>query len=109
MSTDESLQGDIERWSGTLQDGSFEDLVTALEETVRTLEIGRLPLDTTVTVYELGTKIAQRCEQLLEHAELRVTQIDATVSTEALEELANEATEREQGEADEEDTDEFPF
>lgn len=101
---------DIERWTKILANGSFEDLVTALEETVRTLEIGRLPLDTTVTIYELGTKIAQRCEHLLEQAELRVSQIEATVSTETLDELAAEAEEIEAASGeDQEGDDEFPF
>jgi exodeoxyribonuclease VII small subunit len=106
---DESLREEIERWQAILEKGTFEELLTALEETVHTLEIGRLPLDTTVRVYELGTQLAQRCEQLLEQAELRVSQIGAAVSTEPLDDFAAEAAATEEIDADEEGAGEFPF
>ncbi|HLZ70473.1 MAG TPA: exodeoxyribonuclease VII small subunit [Dehalococcoidia bacterium] len=52
---------------------SFEAVYTQLEETVRQLEAGGLPLDESIGLFEEGMRLAQRCRELLDGAELRIT------------------------------------
>lgn len=54
---------------------SFEDAFARLEETVRALERGDLPLAELVATYEQGMRLTQRCTQLLDEAELKISQI----------------------------------
>jgi exodeoxyribonuclease VII small subunit len=53
----------------------FESLYKRLEETVAKLEEGGLTLDESLALYEEGTKLARRCQELLQEAELRVTKL----------------------------------
>jgi exodeoxyribonuclease VII small subunit len=52
---------------------SFEGVYTALEEAVATLEQGGLTLEESIAVFERGMRLAQRCKELLDGAEARVT------------------------------------
>jgi exodeoxyribonuclease VII small subunit len=52
---------------------SFEQVYSRLEETVRRLEEGGLPLDESIALFEQGMRLAGRCKELLDGAELRVT------------------------------------
>lgn len=54
---------------------TFEEALNKLEEIVRRLEEGNLPLDQTVALFEEGTKLARLCNERLDAAELRVTQL----------------------------------
>lgn len=54
---------------------SFEDLYRELEETVRKLESGDLPLAESLALFERGTQLAEQCNALLDGAELRVRQL----------------------------------
>jgi exodeoxyribonuclease VII small subunit len=54
---------------------SFEELFHELEETVRRLEAGDLTLDESLALFERGTDLADRCNVLLDSAELRVRQL----------------------------------
>jgi exodeoxyribonuclease VII small subunit len=54
---------------------SFEDLYRELEDTVRKLELGDLPLAQALTLYERGAQLAEQCNSLLDGAELRVRQL----------------------------------
>jgi exodeoxyribonuclease VII small subunit len=54
---------------------SFEDLYRQLEEKVSRLEQGGLSLDDSLTAYEAAVALAQRCQQLLDTAELRITRL----------------------------------
>lgn len=56
---------------------SFEDLYHELEETVRKLEAGDLPLAESLALFERSTKLAEQCNALLDGAELRVRQLIA--------------------------------
>ena len=56
---------------------SFEDLYRELEETVRKLETGDLPLADSLTLFERSTRLAEQCNALLDGAELRVRQLVA--------------------------------
>ena len=51
---------------------SFEDLYRELEDTVRKLESGDLPLAESLALFERSTKLAEQCNALLDGAELRV-------------------------------------
>lgn len=53
----------------------FEAAFARLEETVRILEQGDLPLAELVATYEEGVLISARCAQLLDAAELRISQV----------------------------------
>ena len=56
-------------------DLTFERALAKLDETVRTLEVGDVPLDEATRLYERGMKLARTCNEMLASAELRVTQI----------------------------------
>ena len=63
-------------WQTALSEGRFEEVLAALEEVVEQLEAGQLTLDESVARFELGVRLAQRCDILLDEAELRVTSVD---------------------------------
>ncbi|MBK8135094.1 MAG: exodeoxyribonuclease VII small subunit [Chloroflexi bacterium] len=54
----------------------FEQAFTQLQDTVRRLEAGDLPLEESVSLYETGRALAERCQKLLDGAELRVRKLD---------------------------------
>ncbi len=54
---------------------AFEALYKRLEETVSRLEEGGLPLDQSVALYEEGMKLARRCQEMLQQAELKITKL----------------------------------
>ena len=54
---------------------SFEDLYRELEETVRKLETGDLPLADSLALFERSTRLAEQCNALLDGAELHVRQL----------------------------------
>jgi exodeoxyribonuclease VII small subunit len=53
----------------------FEALYKQLEEAVAKLEQGNLSLEESLSLYEAGTALAKRCQELLQDAELRVTRL----------------------------------
>jgi exodeoxyribonuclease VII small subunit len=67
-------------WEWALTAGSFEEVFTTLEAVVAHLEEGRLPLEHSIACYELGMRLAARCEEFLATAELRVSQLEETVA-----------------------------
>ena len=56
----------------------FEALYRRLEETVARLEEGGLTLEESLSLYEEGMKLARRCQELLQQAELRITRLQET-------------------------------
>ena len=52
---------------------SYEDSLTSLESIIKELEQGQLPLEKAISQYEAGVKLSQRCQQLLNEAEQKVT------------------------------------
>lgn len=54
---------------------SFEEAFEELQKTVAQLEEEDLPLEKVLSLFERGTILAQRCETLLDEAELRVKQL----------------------------------
>ena len=63
-------------WEWALTEGSFEEVYDTLEAVVAHLEDGRLPLAESVSCYELGVRLAERCERFLSEAELRVSRLE---------------------------------
>ena len=54
---------------------AFEESYEMLEQVIQKLEEGALPLDESVALYEKGISLVRHCEQQLEQAELRVSQL----------------------------------
>jgi exodeoxyribonuclease VII small subunit len=59
---------------------SFEELYQQLEEKVSLLEQGGLSLDDSLSAYEEAVTYAQRCQQMLDRAELRITRLRETIN-----------------------------
>ena len=51
---------------------SFEEAMARLEQIVRALEGGNVPLDESLTLYEEGVKLVKLCSTRLENAEKRI-------------------------------------
>ncbi len=56
---------------------SFEDALRALEEVVRSLESGEVPLDDSITLYERGEALRRHCQARLDAAAARIERIVA--------------------------------
>ena len=56
---------------------SFEDSLRALEEVVRKLESGEVPLDATISLYERGEALRKHCQARLDAAQARIEKIVA--------------------------------
>lgn len=56
---------------------SFEDALRALEDVVRKLESGEVPLDGTITLYERGEALRKHCQARLDAAQARIEKIVA--------------------------------
>ena len=54
---------------------TFEQALSQLDETVRALETGDLPLSEATTLYEKGMRLARICSEKLEAAQLKISQI----------------------------------
>ena len=60
-----------------ITDLTFEQAFAELEESVRTLERGDLPLEESLALYERGQELSVYCTKLLDEAELKVQQVEA--------------------------------
>ena len=56
---------------------SFEDALRALEEIVRRLEGGDVPLDESIALYERGEALRRHCQARLDAAQERIEKIVA--------------------------------
>ena len=54
---------------------SFEQALTALEQVVRQLESGDVPLDESITLYERGEELRKACQARLDAAQARIEAI----------------------------------
>ncbi len=57
------------------QEPRFEDALGRLEEIVRHLERGDLPLDDSLALYEEGTGLIKACSKMLDEAEQKVVKL----------------------------------
>jgi exodeoxyribonuclease VII small subunit len=56
-------------------EGSFEEDLSRLDDIVKALEEGDLPLDEAVKLFKEGTTLAKRCSKKLNEAESRIEKI----------------------------------
>lgn len=54
----------------------FESAITELEQIVKTLEEGELPLEKSLELFERGVKLSKFCHNTLEEAERRIEILD---------------------------------
>ena len=54
---------------------SFEQSVARIEEIVRALEKGDVPLEQSLTLFEEGTGLIKSCSKMLDEAEQKVVQL----------------------------------
>ncbi len=54
---------------------TFEQSLTRLEEIVRQMERGDVPLEQALSLFEEGTGLVGSCSKLLDEAELKVVQL----------------------------------
>lgn len=54
---------------------TFEAALSALEDVVRRLESGEVPLDDSINLYEQGEKLRQHCQARLDAAQARIEKI----------------------------------
>ena len=60
---------------GDLESLSFEEAFRYLGEMVESLENGGLPLTQATDLYQQGMELVRRCNQLLNEAQLKITQL----------------------------------
>lgn len=56
---------------------SFEDALRALEDVVRKLETGDVPLDESINLYERGEQLRRHCQARLDAAQARIEKVVA--------------------------------
>ena len=56
---------------------SFEQALKALEDVVRRLETGEVPLEESIDLYERGEKLRKHCQARLDAAQARIEKIVA--------------------------------
>lgn len=63
-----------------LESLSYEQAFSELETIVASMEDQQQPLDEAVKLFERGQALAQHCAALLDHAELRIKELNNTKS-----------------------------
>ena len=56
---------------------TFEQAVAKLEETVKRMDAGDLPLDEALKLFSEGAALTERCQALLKNAELAVAKLQS--------------------------------
>lgn len=56
---------------------TFEEAYEELVQVIEKLESGELMLEESVELYERGSRLSARCQQLLDNAELRISTLEA--------------------------------
>lgn len=64
-----------------IEDMTFEEALAALEDVVKDLEGGQVPLDKSIDLYERGEALRKHCEGRLKAAEMRVEKITGSDGT----------------------------
>ncbi len=63
--------------SDKIENMNYEKAIERLEEIVILLENGDQPLDDSIKLFEEGTSLAQRCNNLLENAQQKIVTLTA--------------------------------
>ena len=69
---------------------TFEESMTRLDEIVKALEAGDVPLEESMKLFEEGTKLAAKCSALLDTAELKVSKLVAGPDGAPVEEVVSD-------------------
>lgn len=69
---------------------TFEESMTRLDEIVKALEAGDVPLEESMKLFEEGTKLAAKCAALLDTAELKVSKLMAGSDGTPVEEVVSD-------------------
>ena len=56
---------------------SFEELIEALEDRVRKLEAGDLPLEQALKLFEEGIELTRDCHERLDAADRRIVELES--------------------------------
>ncbi len=59
---------------------TFEELSKQLDDVLVLLERGDLPLEGALDAYERGVALVRQCNDLLDNAEIRISELSASVS-----------------------------
>ena len=74
-----------------LQNNSFEANMQRLEQIVRAMERGDVPLDESLKLFQEGTELVKNCAKMLDEAQLQVQKVmTAPDGTPVLEDMSNE-------------------
>lgn len=57
------------------QNKTFEESMARLEQIVRAMERGDVPLEESLKLFQEGTELVRSCQKLLENAQLQVKKI----------------------------------
>lgn len=68
------------------QNDTFENKLRRLEQIVRTMEKGDVPLDESLKLFREGTELVRSCSKLLDEAELQVKMVLSNESGNPVEE-----------------------
>ena len=56
---------------------TFEENMQRLEQIVRAMELGDVPLEESIKLFQEGTKLVRKCSELLDNAQLQIKKITA--------------------------------
>lgn len=72
---------------------SFEDRMLRLEQIVKAMERGEVPLEESLKLFQEGTTLVQECSKMLDDAQQQVTKVvtqpDGTPTEEVFEDAAD--------------------
>ena len=60
---------------------TFEKAIEELEDIIKSLEQGDVPLDDTIELYERGARLKDFCEKKLKDAEIKIKKINKDTKT----------------------------
>jgi len=69
---------------------TFEENMLRLEQIVRAMERGDVPLEESLKLFQEGTQLIQSCSNLLDKAQLQVKKITSAVDGSPVEEAFND-------------------
>lgn len=73
------------------QNKTFEESMTRLEQIVRAMERGDVPLEESLKLFQEGTQLVQSCSKLLDDAQLQIKKVmTAADGTPVMEDFADE-------------------
>lgn len=62
-----------------MSETTFEQALTELEEIIKKLEDGKLPLEDAVKAFERGSELKKICEEKLKNAQLKIEMLSEKV------------------------------